>query len=151
MAPTPRPGESPARQPLISRLRLLGTLAYIALIFFCSTKTAGDASVYAFNFYRALLGLKSSQQAGVQFLAQKGVHFVLFFSLGTWVYNSLNLSTRQRLWLTLGLCLAVGGASEALQIFTDRHPSIGDVLLNFASGGLAATLAWKSMKPGITE
>jgi hypothetical protein len=142
-----QPGQPATQRPLMTLPRLLGTLVFVGLIFFSSTKTAGDTSVYAFSFYKALLGIKLSKQASLQFLAQKGIHFTLFFSFGTWLYYSLNLAPRRRLWITLCLCLIMGSASETLQMFTHRHPSILDVLLNLGSGSLAAVLALKGPSP----
>lgn len=135
------------RSQVISAGRMPMLIANFALILFSSTKTAGDASQYAFRFYRALLKLshKSALMGGL--LAPKFVHFVLFFSLGVWLVHSLKLSPRERLAITAALCLLVGIASETLQILTGRDASMADVILNFASGGLAAAVLVRETMP----
>lgn len=122
--------------------RLCGVLAQIALIFYSSTPAAGEASLYAYSFYFNHVQFLRSLGAGLgQILAQKGVHFVLFFSLGTWLCYSLRVGRLRRLCWAVGICFLVGLSSEMFQFFVGRHAAASDILLNTASGTLAAALA----------
>ena len=75
-------------------------------------------------------------------IASKGVHFVLFFALGSALYNSLTVARLEKVWWAIGICFLTGIGSEGIQLlFPGRHASVGDILLNGASGTLAAALA----------
>lgn len=125
---------------------LVGVLAFTALIILSSTKVAGDASEYAFNFYlSSLASIHVFGDALPHLLAAKGIHFLLFFSLGTWLFRSLQLSRVQKLWVTIFICLLIGTVSEVLQRFTARDSSFADLVLNLASGTLAAVLASRNI------
>ena len=123
--------------------RLWGTFAHLTLILFSSTPLAGKASQSAYSFYLALFGMLGMDW-GVQTLAQKGLHFALFFSLGSWLSHSLHGPPLQKFLATAGMCLLVGLSSESFQLlFPGRQATLADVLLNAASGTLAAGLAWR--------
>ena len=68
---------------------------------------------------------------------------MLFFALGSALYHSLKAASRLgKVCCTMGICFLTGIASEGIQLmFYGRHASLGDVLLNGASGTLAAALA----------
>lgn len=119
--------------------RWVGLFLQVAVIFFSSTRSAAQYSINAFQYLRALLGLWTSPL--LQLMADKGLHFALFFSLGMWVSCGLKAPWVRKLIWAVGICLLIGSASEILQIFTGRDPSLADVLLNAASGTLAAALA----------
>lgn len=130
----------PAR--LIHRGRLVVCNILVGLIFFSSTKTAGDASEAAYRFYKSLLGISGgNEHSFLHLLADKSVHVLLFFALGVWVWHTPNVARAKRLWIAVVVCLLVGSTSEILQVFTSRDPSIADVILNLASGMLGAALA----------
>ena len=123
--------------------RLAGLFAHLTLILFSSTPLAGKAAHYAYGFYLTLLGIVG-MDSGMRTLAQKGLHFALFFSLGTWVFYTLNGPRLQKVFATAGICLLTGLGSEAFQLlFPERQAALADVLLNAASGTLAAGLAWR--------
>ncbi len=122
--------------------RLAILLAHLALIFFSSTRIAGQWAEYAFRFYRSLLG-RVATGAEMHLLAQKGVHFLLFFSLGVWTHNTLNGTRAQKLVWAVCCCVLAGALSESVQLFTGRDAALADVLLNGASGALGAALAWR--------
>ena len=123
--------------------RLWGTFAHLTLILFSSTPLAGKASQYAYSFYLALFGILGMDW-GVRSLAQKGLHFVLFFSLGSWLSHSLKCPPLRKFLATAGICLLAGLGSEAFQLlFPGRQATLADVLLNATSGTLAAGLAWR--------
>jgi VanZ family protein len=118
----------------MSRARWAGLAAHLALIGYASTAQAGAYASYASDFYQGLVG---GQVAAVGAgLAQKAVHFALFFALGSWLWHGLRHP--QRLIVVCAACLAVGSLSELEQMFTMRHASWLDVALNAASGSLAA-------------
>ncbi len=118
-------------------------LAHLTLIFFSSTPLAGKASQYAYSFYLALFEMLGMDW-GVRTMAQKGLHFALFFSLGSWLSHSLNGPPLQKFLATAGMCLLVGLGAESFQLlFPGRQATLADVLLNAASGTLAAGLAWR--------
>ena len=134
------------REAVINPTGLAGVFAFVVLIIFSSTKTAGDASEYAYNFYLSFL--PTIHKFGVtlpHLLAAKSIHFLLFFSLGTWLFRSLQFSRSQRLWVTIFICFLIGTVSEVLQRFTARDPSFADLVLNLASGTLAAVLASRNI------
>lgn len=133
------------------RLRLVAVLMNLALVFFSSTGLAGEASEYAFHFYTSLLG-RFPAGAGPHLLAEKAVHFTLFFSLGFWLYECLGGHRAERFWKAAVLCLVVGLLSEMLQsLFPGRHPSLADIMLNGISATLAAALAACSLPPLVRE
>ena len=133
----------PAR--LIHRGRLVVSNVLVALIFFSSTKTAGDASEVAYRFYNSLLGLSGgNEHSTLHLLADKSVHVLLFFALGVWVWHTPNLTRIQKLWTAVAVCFLVGTTSEILQAFTLRDPSVADVLLNLASGMVGAAVALRT-------
>ena len=116
-------------------------LIQVVLICFSSTPPAWEASEHAFRFYRLLLGLGVTD-SGLHGIASKGVHFVLFFTLGSALYNSLNVARPGKVWWTIGICFLTGIGSEGIQLlFPGRHASVADVLLNGSSGTLAAGLS----------
>lgn len=128
---------------IVSLVRLFWILTLVGLAFFSSTPTAGAASEYAFHFYRKFFALSPSDSMHGFF--QKGVHFLLFFALGTALYYGLNLTRLWKVFGAVGICLLVGIGSEGTQLlFLGRHASVGDVLLNAASGTLATMLATRS-------
>ena len=104
------------------------------LIFLSSTWLAG---VVAFNLHRHFLrGLVSF------YVAQKAVHVTMFLAFGALCYFVLPWPSRVRKFaFAVIACLLVGTASEVLQVFTHRDPSIADTAINLASGALGATLA----------
>ena len=129
---------------IISVPRLLGVFAEMGLIAFSSTSLAGDASEYAYEFYRHLLRMGAAG-GGLHTLAEKGVHFVLFFALGTTLFHGLNIARRWKVCLVMGICFLAGIGSEGIQLlFPPRNASVADVLLNGSSGALAAFLAFRS-------
>jgi len=139
-------GLLPARVPGIRRWRLAWIFVHLGLVFFSSTAIAAECSEYAFQFYRSVTGLAAG--AGLHLLAQKGMHFGLFFSLGVILYFSLVAPRREKVLWVLFACLLVGCASEGLQfLFPSRHPSFADIMLNGFSGLLAAALLSVTKSP----
>lgn len=129
----------PRAWPRIRKSRLAWILIHLALVFFSSSETAGRAAEAAFQFYRLTLGVAAG--ADGHLVAQKAVHFVLFFSLGAILFYSLIAPVRERVFWVLAACLVVGFCSEGLQFLSPgRHPSFADVMLNGGSGVLAAVL-----------
>lgn len=121
-------------------------MALVALIFFSSTKTAGDASEFAYRFYKSFLGWPALGETSLlRLLAEKAVHVLLFFSLGFWVHHTPNVNPRRKLWIAIAVCLVTGTASEILQAFTARDPQIADGILNLASGALGAAIAFEQV------
>lgn len=126
---------------LMSVPRLFWLLTQLVLICFSSTSAAGEASEYAFRFCRLLLGLGPTEY-GLHTLAEKGVHFVLFFALGTGLYHSLKVARLRKVCWAMGICFLAGIGSEGIQLLSPgRHASVADVPLNGASGTLAAMLS----------
>ena len=124
-------------------MRLFWILTLVGLILFSSTPAAAEASEYAFDFYRTIFALGPS--AGLHGFSQKGIHFLLFFALGTALSYGLNVTGLRKLLEAAGICILVGIGSEGIQLlFPGRHASVGDVLLNGASGILATVLATRS-------
>ena len=123
------------------RFRLAGIAVQLAVIFLSSTRLAGEASEYAFRYYGALLGLRLSSGGISHLLVQKGVHFLLFFWLGISLYYSLRIGRLQRFAWAAMICLLAAFSSEGLQLFVPgRHASVGDIVLNAASGVLATAV-----------
>lgn len=132
---------------MIRRGRLVVSNILVALIFFSSTETAGDASELAYEFYKSVLGLSGAHEhehSLLHLLADKSVHLLLFFALGVWVCDTANVTRTQKLWTAVAVCLLVGTTSEILQAFTLRDPSVADVLLNLASGTLGVAVALRT-------
>lgn len=128
----------------ISWIRLAAIAVQVALILFSSTRAASQACEYAYRYYRTLLGLGPTASGIGHILAQKGIHFLLFFSLATWLYYGLQLGRIQRLAWTAAICLLTAFSSEGLQFFMPgRNASLADVILNAASGVLATALLWR--------
>ena len=118
----------------------------LALVAYSSTPSAAGFSEAAFRFYRLWLGF--SGESAVHGLVQKGIHFVLFFALGTTLFNGLNIVPARRVMLVAVISLAAGIGSESLQLlFPMRNASAADVLLNGSSGALAALLCLR-LEPG---
>jgi len=136
------PGE--IRGTRTDRIRLAGIAVQLAAIFLSSTRLAGEASDYAFRYYAALLGHGFSRTGLFHLLAQKGVHFLLFFWLGISLYYSLRIGRLQRFAWAAMICLLAALSSEGIQLFMPgRHPSVGDVVLNAASGVLATAVFYR--------
>ena len=126
---------------IISTRRAFFVLIQLVLICFSSTPPAWEASEHAFRFYRLLLGL-SVTDSGLHGIASKGIHFVLFFALGSGLYKGLNVARPGKVWWAIGICFLTGIGSEGIQLlFPGRDASLADVLLNGGSGTLAAGLA----------
>ena len=88
-----------------------------------------------------LLGLSGTSN-GLHTLAQKGVHFALFFALGAALYNGLKVARPWQIGLSIGICFLAGMGSEGIQLlFPERYASLWDVLLNGSSGTLAVGLS----------
>ena len=138
---------------LIDSQRLALCVALVILIFFLSTQTAGVAFFrrrYSEALYRSLIlgspvktyrnlllcGVRERGDATsfLHLIAEKGVHFLLFFALGTLSYGVARIPGARRVLLSVSICLIVGSASELLQRFTGRDPRISDVMLNASSG-----------------
>lgn len=121
------------------------------LILFASTETAAPLCNYAYHFYEPLLsrvGLASTESAVM--VAQKGIHFALFFPLGILVYKGTKGAWLQRLIRTAAICLIAAVVAEGAQFFApSRHARVGDALLDAGSGTVAAVLAlawrWRSL------
>ncbi len=132
-------GLFPRCWPRIRKSRLVWILVHLSLVFFSSTETAGRAAEAAFQFYRTTFALAAS--ANAHFVAQKGIHFALFFSLGIILFHSLVAPLREKVFWVLVACLVVGICSESLQVLSPgRNPSLADVMLNSGSGLAAAVL-----------
>jgi VanZ family protein len=130
------------------RIRLAGIAVQLAVIFLSSTRFAGEASEYAFRYYAALLGHGFSRTGLFHLLVQKGVHVLLFFWLGISLYYSLRIGWLQRFAWAAVICLLAALSSEGIQLFVPgRHASVGDVVLNAASGVLATAIFWR-LYPG---
>jgi VanZ family protein len=85
-------------------------------------------------------GVSSSPQA-LHFLAEKGVHFTLYFVFGLLLWKTLTLPRRARFVTILAVGLVMGCSSEFLQrFFPGRDPSVRDVLINFTSAALGASV-----------
>jgi VanZ family protein len=123
------------------RFRLAQLVLQVALIFLSSTRLAREASEYAFRFYGAMLGLRLSSTGISHILAQKGIHFLLFFWLGISLYYSLRIGRLQRFAWAAMICLLAALSSEGIQLFMPgRHASVADIVLNAASGVLATAV-----------
>lgn len=123
-----------APEALISLRHLLTLAAGAALILFSSTNTAGAAAAYVYENF--LSGLASFQ------FAQKSVHVAMFAAFGTLCYLLLPWqSQRKKLLLTILACFLLGTASEIIQLFTGRDPSVADAGLNLFSGTVAALIS----------
>jgi len=107
--------------------------ACAVLILFSSTRLAGLAGQYV--YYHFLSGLTSF------LFAQKSVHVTLFVIFGLLCYRMLRRSRKARFALAVLASLVMGAASETMQIFTHRDPSIFDALLNLCSGTFGAVIA----------
>jgi len=130
------------------RFRLAQLVLQVALIGLSSTRLAAEAAEYAFRFYAVLLGPGLLTTGGGRLLAQKGVHFLLFFWLGISLYYSLGNGRLQRVAWAAMICLLAALSSEGIQLFMPgRHASVGDVVLNAASGVLATVVFWR-LYPG---
>ena len=130
------------------RFRLAQLVLQVALIFLSSTRLAREASEHALRFYAALLGPGLLTTGGGRLLAQKGVHFLLFFWLGISLYYSLGIGRLQRFAWAAMICLLAALSSEGIQLFMPgRHASVADVVLNAASGVLA-TAVFCRLHPG---
>ncbi len=126
--------------PGLSKARIIEIFANVGLVFFSSTRYAADACEYAYRFYRGAIGLPGG--SWLHLIADKGIHFTLFFSLGMILYLAAGGTRLQRLVWVAAICLAVGSLSEVVQsFFPGRDPSVADTILNAASGALAASLA----------
>ena len=129
--------------PLISIPRMLWVAAQLGLIAFSSTAFAGISSEYSFHFYRDLMGMGGTL-SGIHMLAQKCVHFVLFFGLGSTLSHSINIARFGRPIVVAAICLCAGIGSEGIQLLiVGRHASVADVVLNGSSGTLAALFSLK--------
>jgi VanZ family protein len=114
------------------------TIAWIGVIFFSSTSTAGR---WAESLYRTISRLfyDSSKGQGsdlLHLLADKGFHVSLFLILAISLWKTIpDAPFKVAAILLFGLL--VGSCSELLQaLFPDRDPALTDVLINL--GGTAA-------------
>ncbi len=126
--------------------RLAFCFVLVGLIGFSSTMSGGVRSDAAYRFYynkiTRLLG--HAAPAHLHLVAEKGVHFLLFFPLGFWIYKTSALSNFRRLWPSIVVCVAVGIASECIQRFTGRDPLVDDAVLNACSGIFGAFIAMRA-------
>ena len=124
--------------PQMSRRRWSGVAIYSALIQFSATQLAGNSAHFAFLYYSDLLGM-TGPNTGLHFMAQKCIHFLLFFGLGSWLTNGIKGSWGTRCGWAIFLCLIVGTGSEYLEsFFPGRNPAVFDVMLNAFSGFLGS-------------
>ena len=115
-------------------------LVELGLIAFSSTPLAEEAADYAYHFYAKSSGLPGPV-SGLESLAQKGLHFLLFFALGMTLFYLISGCGWRKVLLVMVICFAVGLGAETIQsFFPTRTASIVDVVLNLNSGTLAALL-----------
>jgi len=139
------PQEShPALNPQ-SRVWSLATIAWIGVIFFSSTSTAGRWSEQLYDaisrlFYTGSNNLGSDSL--LHLLADKGFHVGLFLILAVFLWKTIP-DARWKVTAILLLGLLVGSCSELLQaLFPDRDPALRDVLINLGgtTGGVTLCL-----------
>jgi VanZ family protein len=120
--------------------RIFWLLVEFGLIAFSSTPLAEEAANYAYHFYAQTSELQGPG-AGLDNLAEKGLHFVLFFALGTTLSYLISTVGWRKVLSAIEICLAAALGAEAIQLlFPTRTASIADVLLNLSSGSLAILL-----------
>ena len=130
--------------PGLTRVRVLAIVLNLGLVFFSSTKLAADLCEDAYRFYRPLF-LAHTNLSILHLLADKSIHFSLFFSLGVLLYMAAGGTDVRRVLSVFAICLIVGSLSEVLQgFFPGRDPSVADTILNTASGTLAASLVGRT-------
>jgi VanZ family protein len=130
---------------------LLVTLGWIGLIFFSSTSFAAENCERFYWFIHLYLPsplIDTSINGGwMHLLAEKGVHFTLFFTFGFFVAHLVHGSPWGRLAKIAAFGLVIGSCSEFLQsFFPGRDPALRDVILNLVSaslGGVATLLWWR--------
>jgi len=130
---------------------LIVTSLWVGLIFFSSTSLAAKYCERLYQFVRvhllpSMIGM-SGTEGVLHLIAEKGVHFTLFFTFGFLVAHLVHGSPWGRLAKIAVFGLVVGSGSEFLQsFFPGRDPAIRDVVLNLVSaalGGLATLLWWR--------
>ena len=120
------------RKPRLAPRILLSVCAVVIL--FSSTMRAGLAGEYV--YFHFLRGITSFQ------VAQKSIHVILFVIFGWVCWQLLAPRSRgSRFAITMLGSLIMGAASETLQIFTHRDPTVADALLNLCSGTVGAVIA----------
>lgn len=130
---------------------LLVTSGWVGLIFFSSTSFAADSCERFYWFIRLHLPsslLSASGNDGLMhLLAEKSVHFTLFFTFGFLVAHLVHGNPWGRLVKIAVFGLVIGSCSEFLQsFFPGRDPALRDVILNLVSaslGGLATLVWWR--------
>jgi VanZ family protein len=121
--------------------------AWIGVIFFSSTASAGEWCTQTFHsFSTKLLGqvLNRSSLVTLSFLAEKGVHVALFLILGTLLWKAIKAieDVPKKIAVILLLGLLIGSASEFLQrFFPGRDPSVRDVLINLCSTAIGVAVS----------
>jgi VanZ family protein len=124
----------------------LPVAAWIGIILFSSTSSAGNWCAGVFQLFSAkLLGLFPNQSWGIlAFLAEKGVHVILFLVLGTLLWKGIRAieDVPRKIAVILSIGLLIGSASEFLQrFFPGRDPSVRDVLINLGSTAIGVALS----------
>ncbi|MBI4461226.1 MAG: VanZ family protein [Acidobacteria bacterium] len=136
--------------PLLSPGRWAGIILLVALILFSSTRFADEVSEYAYSFYASQVPppqlILPSGESLPHLLADKAIHFLLFFALGVFLCRGLRLGRFPKIGVVISLCFLMGAASESFQLLTARDATLADLLLNLASGTLAAV--WSSRHDG---
>lgn len=121
------------------------TVGWVLVIFFSSTSSAARwcESLYEYIFSWMAPAVNQRHFPLLHVLADKSVHFALFFILALLSWNSVIRPARIRFAIVLGIALLVGSTSEFLQRFSPGcDPSVSDVLINFGSAVIGALLAW---------
>lgn len=114
--------------------------AWIVVIFFSSTSTAGRWSENAFRYLTSAFRSTDPPHFDlIHLLADKSVHVGLFCMLAILLWQALYHSRAKALKI-IGLGAVVGSCSEFLQrFFPDRDPAVRDVLINI--GGTCLGIA----------
>lgn len=117
---------------------------WIGVIFFSCTSLAGEWSEALYSEVSGWFGSSSQLQGSetLHFIAEKGVHFTLFFILAVLLWNALPGRRWPRFMAILAIALLIGCCSEFLQrFFPGRDPAIRDVLINFGSAAAGACVS----------
>jgi VanZ family protein len=125
---------------------LLPAAAWIGVIFFSSTASAGNWCTQAFySFSTKLWGSTPNHGLGIlSFLAEKSVHVGMFLVLGTLLWKAIKAieDVRGKITAILTLGLLIGTASEFLQrFFPGRDPSVRDILINLAGTAIGVAVS----------
>ena len=125
-------------------------LILLGIVFLLSNENAVESNVRSYSFLEGSVGqvynLESVNRDALNYGVRKLAHFSIYFFIGLatiFYIDDKKLKNTNKLWLCLLLVLGFAFFDEVHQIYTGRHFSYVDILIDFSGGILAIVLYYQ--------